>query len=66
MREWLQNGAMAIADWLTAVVPRAVPDQETLRECRIISHRGEHDNVSVMENTLAAFRAARDAGVWGI
>jgi len=37
-----------------------------LARCRLISHRGEHDNHSVLENTLPAFRAAAAAGVWGI
>jgi len=37
-----------------------------LERCRIVSHRGEHDNCSRLENTLAAFDAAADAGVWGL
>jgi glycerophosphoryl diester phosphodiesterase len=32
----------------------------------IISHRGEHDNRRIHENTLEAFRAAAAAGVWGL
>ncbi len=46
--------------------PRPAPPTHLLRSCRIISHRGEHDNHSRFENTLAAFDAAVDAGVWGI
>ena len=46
--------------------PRPAPPARLLRSCRIISHRGEHDNHSRFENTLAAFDAAVDAGVWGI
>ena len=46
--------------------PRPTPPPHLLRSCRIISHRGEHDNRSRFENTLAAFDAAVDAGVWGI
>ena len=46
--------------------PRPAPPPHLLRSCRIISHRGEHDNHSRFENTLAAFDAAVDAGVWGI
>lgn len=49
-----------------AIIPRAIPEREVLQRCKIISHRGEHDNKHVMENTLAAFAIARDAGVWGI
>lgn len=55
-----------LADLVMAGIPRRRPDAAALRQCRIISHRGEHDNVSVMENTLPAFARARDAGVWGI
>jgi glycerophosphoryl diester phosphodiesterase len=46
--------------------PRPVPASGLLKSCRIISHRGEHDNRRRFENTLAAFDAAVDAGVWGI
>lgn len=49
-----------------ALVPRAVPSVAALRNCKIVSHRGEHDNRRVMENTLLAFDIARAAGVWGI
>ena len=66
MRELLQSVAMAAADWLVAGIPQSMPDRLALRACKIISHRGEHDNISVMENTLAAFDRARAAGVWGI
>jgi glycerophosphoryl diester phosphodiesterase len=66
MRELLQNAAMKAADWLVAGIPQPIPDQLALRECKIISHRGEHDNISVIENTLAAFDRARAAGVWGV
>jgi len=42
------------------------PGRDRLRHCRIVSHRGEHDNRRVFENTIAAFDAALQAGVWGI
>lgn len=57
---------MAVVDAAMAATPRRVPGDDALRRCRLISHRGEHDNRVIRENTLAAFRAARDAGVWGI
>ncbi len=66
MREWLQNVALQIADWVVAGIPQAVPTQVALRNCKIIAHRGEHDNISVIENTLSAFEKARANGVWGI
>jgi len=46
--------------------PRPTPSKGRLANCRIVSHRGEHDNRTRLENTLAAFDAAADAGVWGI
>ena len=62
----LQDFAMAVMDSTMAAVPRPTPDRAALERCKIISHRGEHDNKTVMENTLQAFDAARTAGVWGI
>ena len=62
----LQDIAMTGVDWLMAAIPRRVPDRQALERCKIISHRGEHDNIRVMENTLRAYETARGAGVWGI
>ena len=46
--------------------PRPAPASHMLHTCRLISHRGDHDNRQCFENTLPAFDAAADAGVWGI
>jgi glycerophosphoryl diester phosphodiesterase len=61
----LQFALDAVDAW-AAVVPRRKPPVAALKACKIISHRGEHDNKQVMENTIEAFRIARDAGAWGI
>ena len=53
-------------DRLYRRLPQPRPTRQRLRRCRIVSHRGEHDNVAVFENTLPAFEAAADAGVWGL
>ena len=66
MEDTLQNLLMAAADTVFAALPRRRPPRELLRRCKLISHRGEHDNRSIFENTLPAFDAAREAGVWGI
>jgi glycerophosphoryl diester phosphodiesterase len=66
MRNFLQYTAMKAVDRMMAAIPQPVPDQVALRSCKIISHRGEHDNTSVIENTLPAFDNARGNGVWGI
>lgn len=59
-----------IFHWLAGTIcrrwPRPPPPSALLERCRIVSHRGEHDNRSRLENTLAAFDAAADAGVWGL
>jgi glycerophosphoryl diester phosphodiesterase len=58
--------AQRAADLCLAALPRPRPSIEALERCRIVSHRGEHDNRRRRENTLAAFEAAAEAGVWGI
>ena len=45
--------------------PKLTPDE--WRSCRLIAHRGCHDcGASIYENTLPAFDAACQAGIWGI
>ncbi|MDF1594387.1 MAG: glycerophosphodiester phosphodiesterase [Desulfobacterales bacterium] len=61
-----QRRVLKLIDHIYAGIPRPIPDREKLEGCRIISHRGAHDNRTVFENTLAAFDRIRDAGVWGI
>lgn len=64
------NPVLHTALWLTdciyAAIPRGVPSKDALERCKIISHRGEHDNVTVLENTMAAFEIAHNAGAWGL
>ena len=55
-----------LADTLYAGIPRSRPSLSSLQNCKIISHRGEHDNKTVMENTFAAFDRVVERGVWGI
>ncbi|MDJ0776810.1 MAG: glycerophosphodiester phosphodiesterase family protein [Gammaproteobacteria bacterium] len=66
LRFRLELAAQWLADQLFAAWPRSRPSRARLQACKIISHRGEHDNRRVRENTLAAFDAARAGGVWGI
>ena len=66
MRDWLQHAAMKATDRLASARPQPVPNQAALRGCKIISHRGEHDNITIIENTLPAFDLARAHGVWGV
>ncbi len=66
LKQALQNLAIGGVDLVMALIPRRVPDADALRKCKIISHRGEHDNRMVKENTLLAFDNARTAGVCGL
>jgi len=63
---WIQRPVLKLIDHIYARIPRPHPGREKLSCCRIISHRGAHDNRAVFENTLAAFDRIREAGVWGI
>jgi glycerophosphoryl diester phosphodiesterase len=64
--DWIEMLFHFSADGLFAVLPQPKPGKTALRNSRIVSHRGEHDNVGVFENTLPAFDRAREHGVWGI
>ena len=64
---WLESYLMQICDSIFAIVPQQAPTLENLSKCKIISHRGQHDNITVYENTLSAFdHALETEGVWGI
>lgn len=63
---WIENAFLRSADALFRLYPQPRPSAERLAGCRIISHRGEHDNRQIIENTIPAFRAALAGGVWGI
>lgn len=66
VKKGLQTAALALVDGCFAVLPRVQPEAEKLRRCKLVSHRGEHDNVRVLENTLAAFDVLVERGVWGM
>ena len=57
---------LQIVDFFYTTWPQPFPDKERLKQCKIVSHRGEHDNKTVFENTIAAFDRVKNAGVWGI
>lgn len=65
MPYWLQNILMQCSDALFALWPQPVPTRNALKNCKIISHRGEHDNLTVFENTLAAFDKVLQQEIWG-
>ncbi len=55
-----------LVDGVFAGIPRPKPTNSDLLNCKIVSHRGEHDNKTVKENTLAAFDQVLHQGIWGI
>ncbi len=63
---YLEQLAQRAADFCFMLIPRRHPSRQALLDCRLVSHRGEHDNQRIRENTMAAFRAVAAAGVWGI
>ena len=66
LRYQLERFAQHIVDFWFMAIPRPRPSHQALLDGKIISHRGEHDNLQVKENTLAAFARVVDAGGWGI
>lgn len=66
MPVWLDNLVLRTADATFAALPRRAPAHERLHRCRIIAHRGEHDNRTLIKNTLPAFDALLGSGVWGL
>ncbi|MCJ8500331.1 glycerophosphodiester phosphodiesterase [Desulfatitalea alkaliphila] len=62
----IEQGYVRITDFLFRYWPRRRPSAQRLADGRLVAHRGAHDNITVLENTLAAFEQAADAGVWGI
>jgi len=62
----LQTMLLRAIDFFFAKWPQPFPGKVRLRRCKIVSHRGEHDNREVIENTMAAFDRVKAAGVWGV
>lgn len=56
---------MRTVDAFFAARPRRLPPPAALKQVRLIAHRGAHGS-GRPENTLAAFDAALEAGLWGV
>ncbi|MGK5094864.1 glycerophosphodiester phosphodiesterase family protein [Deltaproteobacteria bacterium TL4] len=54
------------ADRYYALLPQPTPTSEKLRACKIVSHRGEHDNKWIFENTVEAFDPILTHDGWGV
>lgn len=59
----VENGVLRSLDFIYSLLPRSRPD---LSSCKIIAHRGAHDNVFGEENTMEAFEHAQNLGLFGI
>ena len=62
---WLDHAFLRAADAVYGL-GRHAPTAGQLAAVRIISHRGQHDNRTVFENTCAAFDPLRGSGIFGI
>tara|TARA_B100000686_G_scaffold217410_1_gene224497 strand:- start:635 stop:1456 length:822 start_codon:yes stop_codon:yes gene_type:complete len=64
---WLETALIKICDLIFELVPRKIPPFEILEKCKIVSHRGQHDNKIVLENTIASFDKVLETNeIWGI
>lgn len=63
---WLSDLLVSVADRVYSQIERPLPALQQFQRCKIISHRGEHDNRRVFENTMEAFERAQNCGAWGI
>lgn len=66
MALWLDRLFLAAAEAVYRRRPGPAPTPQQLRDCCVISHRGERDDRTVFENTVAAFEPLRGSGVFGI
>ncbi len=63
----VEKSLIAGIDLFFKIRPQPMPAKDRLRQCKLVSHRGEHDaRRGIFENTMAAFDRAAQVGVWGI
>ena len=66
LTEKVERALIYCIDFLFKIWPQPFPGHDRLKACKILSHRGEHDNNIIFENTIEAFDVAYEKGVWGI
>ncbi len=66
MSPWLENTVLNLLDGFFALSYQTVPDEALIKQCKLVSHRGERDGITVFENTLPAFRPIKENHIWGI
>jgi glycerophosphoryl diester phosphodiesterase len=62
----LETVLIRCIDFFFRIWPQPFPGHDRLNTSKIVSHRGEHDNRMVFENTIEAFDLAYKKGIWGI
>lgn len=62
----IENFLLWAADMFYRRLPQPMPESSKFDRCKLISHRGDHDNRHILENTIPAFESAVAGGVWGI
>jgi glycerophosphoryl diester phosphodiesterase len=61
-----EKALISCIDFFFRIWPQPFPGRDRLKACKIVSHRGEHDNSMIFENTIEAFNLAWEKGIWGI
>jgi glycerophosphoryl diester phosphodiesterase len=62
----IENLFQLFVDTAFAKIPQPYPGIKLMKSCKLISHRGEHDNKQIFENTIEAFDTIARNGIWGI
>lgn len=60
---YLERLAASTINFAFSLCPQKRPNESLLLQTKIVAHRGAHDNVSVIENTLAAFQLVQTHGI---
>jgi len=66
MAPFFENFLLNLSDRIFSVLPQKIPNKTQLEACRLVSHRGERDNINIFENTFSAFDPIIEKGIWGI
>jgi len=66
LHESFEKVLIGCIDFFFKLWPQPFPGHGRLKACKIVSHRGEHDNSMILENTIESFDLAYEKGVWGI
>jgi len=61
LQDFLQN----IVDFIFYILPQKTPSEPVLDNCKIIAHRGWHDD-NIKENTIRSFEMCLDTKIHGI